>query len=156
MRESIGAAHSPALSSLQYPLLMFGGLGPHFAKAITAIDWPVRFGLEGNNRIGAALGAHDGVHITWRVLIHGATCAERRTARQLRQCLGSFEKPRLLKNSCSPTVKINSPSHSTQVRVLSDNATGRPRCHRVVPSNWPKNWLSRSSGAGFGGPALYK
>ena len=35
-----------ALSSSQYPLLMFGGLSPHLAEAITAIDWPITFGLE--------------------------------------------------------------------------------------------------------------
>ena len=53
-------------------------------------------------------------------------CSDRRTARQLRQRLGSLPNPLAWKNSCSPAVKMNSPPHSTQFKVLSVNATGKP------------------------------
>ena len=55
-----------------YLLLIFGGLGAHLAKAIAAIDRPVPTGLEGDHRIGPAFGAHDGVHLPWRILVHAA------------------------------------------------------------------------------------
>ncbi len=38
-----------------------------------------------------------------------------------RQRLGSLVNPLEAKNSCSPTVKVKSDPHSTQVRVLSES-----------------------------------
>ena len=70
-------------------------------------------------------------------------CSERLTARQLRQRLGSFPNPLAWKNSCSPAVNMNSPPHSTQLSVLSDNATGGP----PVPS--PLDWLLLVTWAGW-------
>ena len=64
-------------------------------------------------------------------------CSVRRTARQLRQRLGSLENPRALKNSCSPAVNMNSPPHSTHIKVLSDSATGRPPCDHNAVLVWP-------------------
>lgn len=53
-------------------------------------------------------------------------CSLLRFSRQLGQRFGSLVYPLEAKNSCSPTVKVKLLPHSTQLRVLSESATGRP------------------------------
>ena len=49
---------------------------------------------------------------------------DRRDDRQLAHRFGSFVKPLVAKNSCSPTVKTKGVPQSTQVMVLSASSTG--------------------------------
>src|SRR5260370_461168 len=75
-------------------------------------------------------------------------------ARQSGQRLGSLVKPRLAKNSCSPTVKAKLAPQSRQVRVLSvytprllgqvvgtaRSARGTKRSEQEAVRRFPRHW----------------
>lgn len=103
--------------------LKSGSLGLCLSEAIAAVNGPIALWTKRHHGVVAAFSADYRIHFPGLVGIHSAALFGPADGSATPATFGLVGKPSGIENSCSPAVNMNSPPHSTHIKVLSASAT---------------------------------